>query len=85
MTEIGKFDTEVQMFVEPPHDARMNHLLFFRELMDRGKFGRKPLSTPRGEFVFRLSDQQIKKFAMSDANQSTDEKIRQHIAATGSY
>ena len=66
--ELGRYDTEIQMFVESPHEANMNHLRFMRRLMEAGKFDRKPLSMPRGDNVFRLSDVEIRDYAMQQAD-----------------
>lgn len=68
MKELGRYDTELQMFVEPPRDSSMNHLIFMRGLMEQGKFGRQPLSQPRGDNIFRLTDSQIKDYAMKEAD-----------------
>lgn len=81
--ELGRYDTEMQMFVEPkPLVPRINHLRFFRALADLGVYGHKPYSAPRGEYVFQLSDQEI---ANHVVKQSKEEALRQRIAETGSY
>ena len=68
MKELGPYDTSLQMFVEKPHEASMNHLRFMRRLMESGKFGRPPLSVPRGDNFFRLSDVEIRDYAMQQAD-----------------
>lgn len=89
MREIGRFDGhDGGQFVEPPKDFKsMNHIQELRWRAEQGFFGPKPLSAPRGELLFRLSDQEIKNYAMKQADSSlpADQKIRQHLAANGDY
>lgn len=87
MREIGRFDTDIQMFVEAPRVANMNHLRFLRKLAEKGAFGPKPVSVPKGENVFRLSMGEIGKYAMQQGDQELkpDQKMRQHMAANGDY
>lgn len=85
MREIGRYCTETQMFVEKPRELDVNHLRFMRFRIERGDFGRQPLSVPRGDALFKLSDVEIRKYAMQQADQepSFDQKMKQHIAANG--
>lgn len=83
MKEIGKYDTELKMFVEKPKEANIGHLKLLRFQAERGDFGYKPYSMPRGDNLFRLSDIEIARYAKTD--QTPDQKLRQHIAANGSY
>ncbi len=69
MKELGRYDTDLQMFVEKPREVNMNHLRFMRDLMEKGKFGRQPIGVPKGEFVFRLSDPEIRRYAMMQGDQ----------------
>lgn len=87
MKELGRFDVDLQMFVEKPREANMQHLTFLRKLAEKGTFGPKPLSVPRGDNVFRMSLGDINKYAMQQADQELkpDQKMRQHLAANGDY
>lgn len=85
MKELGRFDPNLQMFVEKPKVASIDHLKFLRFKAERGDFGYKPYSTPRGDNLFRLSNDEIAKYAIQQADQTPDQKLRQHIAANGSY
>lgn len=85
MRELGKYDTSLQMFVETPRDADMNHLRFMRRLAEAGKFSNRPLSIPKGADLFRLTNVEIAAYAMQQADQTPDQKLRQHIAASGGY
>lgn len=78
---------DLQMFVEQPKQADINHLKFLRGLAEKGSFGYRPYSVPRGEFVFKLPDQEIFKYAMQQADKELkpDQKMRQHMAANGDY
>ena len=80
MSEIGKYDSALQMFVEKPRVADINHLRFLRFKADRGDFGPKPMSAPKGEYLFKLTDHEIVDHI---AKQSREEKLRAHIALTG--
>lgn len=82
--ELGRFDTETQMFVEPVHDVDMPHLRFHRWIAERE--GRS-ISTPRGENLFRLSNPEIKRYAMIEADSKLPITlaIKEHIAKTGGY
>lgn len=75
--ELGRYDTDIQMFVEAPRDPKMSHIRFLRGLAEKGAFGPKPLSVPRGDLLFKLSDQEIFKYAMVQADQTPDQKLRQ--------
>lgn len=59
MKEIRRYCTETQMFVEPVKEPRIGHLKMLRFQADRGDFGIKPLSMPKGDYLFRLSDAEI--------------------------
>lgn len=85
MKELGRFDTALEMFVRDPVDPSMNHLKFLRGLAEQGKFGYKPYSAPRGDYLFKLQDKEIFKYAMQQADQTPDSKMRQHLAANGDY
>lgn len=88
MREIGRYDTEMQQFVEAPKVANMNHLRFLRKLAEKGVFGPKPVSVPKGENVFRLRQNELTTYAMQQGDQelqTPDQKMRQHMAANGDY
>lgn len=73
------------MFARTPVDPDMKHLQFLRDLAEKGKFDNKPFSAPRGDNLFRLSSPEIAKYALQQANQMPDQKLRQHLAASGDY
>lgn len=79
-------DNDIHMVKEPVKDFKStNHLRELRWRMEKGRYGRQPIGVPKGDLVFRLSDLEIKKYALQQADQISDEKIRQHIAANGDY
>jgi hypothetical protein len=75
----------LQMFVEKPRDADMNHLRFFRKLAEWGAFGHLPLSVPRGDNVFRSTNKEIGQWAMQQADATRPDKLQRHIAIEGDY
>ncbi len=94
MKELGRFDPDLQMFVvSKPADSDMNHLRDLRRRAEKGEFGPKPLSIPRGENLFRLSNVEIKKYAMIQAEAELKPSIgarraaalEDHIAHNGDY
>lgn len=86
MKEIGRYDTSLQMFVEKPHEVDMNHLRFMRFKAERGDFGYKPVSVPRGDYLFRLSDTEIRAYAMVQADtEKPQSPLEVHIERTGGY
>lgn len=48
MAVIGRYDTELQMFVDEPHDIDRRHLEFQRWLVERGLAGQGPAGEPSG-------------------------------------
>lgn len=66
MVDRGRYDTSLQMFVEAPKEPRINHLRFYRWLKDNNRLGPKPLSSPRGDYLFLLSDTEIVEHAVRD-------------------
>lgn len=85
--ELGRFDGDHEMFVREPVDPDMNHLRFLRFKADRGDFGPKPLSVPKGANIFRLRQNELQSYAMQQGDQelTVDQKMRQHFAANGDY
>lgn len=90
--EIGQYDSDLQMFVDKPRVSDMNHLRFLRRLMEAGKFGRFPVSVPKGENVFRMTNAEIRKYAMIEADAelkyappALPETPTDRIAKTGDY
>lgn len=72
MAERGKeigWNTDLQAPTYAPRDPDINHLRFLRDLMEKRKFGRPPAGVPKGEFVFRLNDAEIRKYAMQQGDQ----------------
>jgi hypothetical protein len=55
MKEIGRFDTDLQMFVEKPQPVRMDRLLFQRWLVDNNRGEHQPFSRPAGEFAMAIA------------------------------
>ena len=78
--EMGRYDSALQMFVQGVREPDMGHLKMLRMQADRGDFGPKPLSAPKGEFLFKLSDAEIVDHI---AKQTYAEKLRDHIAISG--
>lgn len=84
--EIGRYDTETQMFVESPK-VKMKTLLFYRWRAENNK---RTLSTPGGEFALALTMQTglpIDKAVDGAFNyaMSQDTALRRRIAETGDY
>jgi hypothetical protein len=48
MATIGRYDTELSMFVEEPHSANLHYLTFLRWLRERGTIGYLPIFPPSG-------------------------------------
>lgn len=86
MKELGPFDPNLEMFVDKKRDFKsMNHIRELRWRAEQGLFGPKPLSMPRGELLFRLSDGEIKEYALREADKLPVQALRQHLAANGDY
>jgi len=87
MKELGRFDPDLEMFVEPkPLTPRINHLRDLRRRAEKGEFGPKPLSVPRGDNVFRLSDIEIRNYAMLQGDKELKpETPTDRVAKTGDY
>lgn len=67
--EIGRYDSDLQMFVEPkPLVPRMNHIRELRWRAENGLTSNRPMSGPRGDLVFNLTDVEIKNYAMQQAD-----------------
>lgn len=97
MAEIGRYDSELQMFVEEPK-VKMKTLLFHRW---RAENNRRTFSTPAGEFALALTletglpiERAVEGafvFAMQqDALRrriaaTSSEALRRHIENDGSY
>ena len=45
----NRFDSDLQMFVEPPHEVNLAHLHFLRWLAERGRLEHEPARTPVAE------------------------------------
>lgn len=94
MKELGRFDPDLEMFiVDKPVDPSMNHLRDLRRRAERNEFGYSPYSVPKGGYVFRLSDPEIKKYAMQQADVELKptiglrkgDALMAHIAKHGDY
>lgn len=94
MKELGRFDPDNGgMFVEEPHDFKsMNHIRDLRRRAERGEFGPKPLSVPRGELVFRLEVDEIADYVQKEKRArkpafglTKSQALLAHIARTGDY
>lgn len=85
MKELGRYCTETQMFVREPVDPDMKHLQFLRDLAEKNKFGHKPLSVPMGDNLLRLPYKDVAKYALQQGDGMPDQKLRQHMAASGDY
>lgn len=94
MKELGRFDPDLEMFVaDRPAETSMDHLRLLRFQAERGDFGPKPLSVPRGDNIFRLTNPEIKKYAMIQADAELKPQIglakagalMAHIARNGDY
>lgn len=80
--EIGRFDADLKMFVQPKKEADMNHLRFLRWCAENGFFDHYPLSVPRGQNFFRLSLGEINSYTRQK-DQYRD--LQAHLASTGDY
>lgn len=92
MTELGRFDTDLQMFVDAPQPVRMQSLLFNRWLAENGRFGRLPLSAPSGEYAQDLSvwtglpiNSAVDGAFTLSMMKSKEAMLRKRIAETGDY
>lgn len=88
MKELGRYDTDLQMFVEEPK-VKMKTLLFHRWSAERAN---RTFSTPAGEFALALTvetglpiDRAVDGAFAFSAVQSQEARLRQKIADTGDY
>lgn len=90
MKELGRFDPDLEMFVEAMKEPDIKHLTFIRRLAERNVFGHLPLSVPKGEQVFKMSNADVRRYAMIQGNQElkpTESQggVLDHVARTGDY
>lgn len=95
MKEVGRFDPDNGgMFVEPSRDFKSpGHLIDLRTRAERGEFGPRPLSRPRGDLVFRyLDNKQIAAYVEAERKAKKlafglvkGKALVEHIARTGDY
>jgi hypothetical protein len=52
--ELGRFDPDLEMFVEPPKPIKTNRLLFERWLVQNGKGEHFPVSRPTGDLALAM-------------------------------
>ncbi|MDZ4712445.1 MAG: hypothetical protein SGI89_08980 [bacterium] len=57
--EIGRYNVELKLFQEVLPPVKLHVLKFRRWLKDTGRAGALPISAPRGEFLFKLTDAEI--------------------------
>lgn len=76
MKEIGRYDTELQMFVEEPKPLNTKTLILWRKLAESGKFGRKPEGPPAGEIALGV---------VIKTGLPVEAALRQRIIDTGDY
>ncbi len=62
--EIGQFDSEMEMFVEAPHELDQNHLNFQRWLIDHGRSEHEPSGPPVRGIIYDIQDHIAKNGAM---------------------
>jgi hypothetical protein len=46
-----RYDADLEMFVEPPHETDLARLTFLRWLVGRGRFEHGPAGAPSGELA----------------------------------
>jgi hypothetical protein len=51
MKSLGRYDSALQMFVEPPREPDLARLTFLRWLVERGRLDHGPAGAPSGEFA----------------------------------
>jgi len=68
--EILRYDTSLKMFVEPVKEPKIGHLRMLRSIAERGGFGYPPVSSPKGDYLFKLSDVEIARYALADKRAS---------------
>ena len=51
MKVLGRYDTELQMFTEPPRDPGRAHLGFLRWLAERGQLEHATAGAPGGDYI----------------------------------
>jgi hypothetical protein len=54
MTELGRYDPDLEMFVEEAKPVKTNRLLFERWLVQNGKGEHFPMGRPVGDFALGL-------------------------------
>lgn len=52
--EIGRFDPELQMFVEKPKDLNVDTLMMWRMRAEKGTAGRLPEGRPAGDVAMTM-------------------------------
>ena len=81
MREIGRYDTELQMFVESPKPLKRGVLLMWRHIAENSdRLGRFPEGKPAGEIALAMVMQTNKPI-----EQILRETISDRIARTGDY
>ena len=55
MKEIGRYDRDMQQFVEAPKPVNMAKLIFQRWLVDNKRGEHEPVSAPAGEFALAVA------------------------------
>ena len=49
MAALGRFDSDLEMFVDEPRTAEYRHLVFYRWLAARGRLEHDPAGPPSGD------------------------------------
>lgn len=55
MNGCGRYDADLQMFVEQPREPDLRLLRFLRWLAKRGQLEQRPLSRPQGRYAGRAA------------------------------
>jgi hypothetical protein len=56
MKRMSHYDSELQIFAEPPRDPTIAHLSFLRWLADHGRLEHETMGAPAGEYIADLDD-----------------------------
>lgn len=83
--ELGRYDTELQMFVESPRDPDLKRLIFFRRLAEKGVLEHKTAGLPVGDAAARaLLTYMTPVEALVREGIPTD-NLKTHVARNGDY
>lgn len=80
MRETGQYNTELHLFKEETKIPKINTLRSLRWSADNGLYGHYPLSMPKGDYFFVLTDTEIVNFVAADNKRKSSLPVEVDIA-----